>query len=63
MEEQIMRHAIEPANHAGRDGSTTFVIGAVLCAAVIATLFTLHGGPDLLAGRLPSLAPLSGQSP
>ena len=59
-----MRQTIEHPSEAGRrDGGTSFVVGAVLCAAVLATLFTLRGGPDLLAGKFPTLATLSVQSP
>lgn len=59
-----MRQTIEHANEtARRDGGTSFVVGAVLCAAVLATLFTLHGAPDLLGGKFPALVGLSVQSP
>lgn len=49
-----MRHAIRDIPHyedetQGRgDG---FIIGAVLCAAVVVTLFALHGAPNLLGDR------------
>jgi hypothetical protein len=55
-----IEYADEPAR---REGGASFVVGAVLCAAVIATLFTLHGVPDLLAGKLPTLAAMSLPSP
>ena len=61
-----MRRTIEierTGETARRDEGTSFVVGAVLCAAVVATLFTLHGGPDLLAGKFPPLAAVSVQSP
>jgi len=58
-----MRHAIDPANRIGRDGGTSFVFAAVLCAAVLAALFTLRGGPDLLFGKFPTLEPIGIQSP
>lgn len=49
-----MRHAIrdiphyEEERHGRGDG---FVIGAVLCAAVMVALFALHGAPNLLGDR------------
>ncbi len=59
-----MRQSVEHEHEtADRDGGSGFVIGAVLCAAVLAALFALHGGPDLLAGKLPTLAALSLPSP
>ena len=36
------------ASHAGRDG---FVILAVVCAAIVVAMFSLHGAPDLLGGQ------------
>lgn len=49
-----MRHAIrniphyQDEQHGRADG---FVVGAVLCAAVVVTLFALHGAPNLLGDR------------
>ncbi|MEJ0013519.1 MAG: hypothetical protein WDM94_13040 [Bauldia sp.] len=34
--------------HARGDG---FIVGAVLCAAVVVALFALHGAPNLLGDR------------
>ena len=48
---------------AERDGSAPFVIGAVLCAAVVAAIFTLHGGPDLLGGKFPTVAEIGTATP
>ncbi len=58
-----MRQTMESSNHSGQREGMGFVIGAIVCAAVVASLFTLHGGPDLVTASLPALAPASIQSP
>jgi hypothetical protein len=44
-------------------GGTGFVIGAVICAALVVAIFAVHGGPDLLGGRFDMTAAASGLSP
>jgi hypothetical protein len=46
-----------------RDGNAPLVVGAVLCAAVVAAIFTLHGGPDLLGGKFPTVAEIGTSTP
>ncbi|HEY5080573.1 MAG TPA: hypothetical protein VII91_01350 [Bauldia sp.] len=47
-----MRHAIRNIPETAPDAATgVFIVGAVLCAAVIVALFAFNGGPDLLGGR------------
>jgi hypothetical protein len=59
-----MRHIAQHADRNGQStGGTGFVVGTVLCAAIMAALFTLHGAPDLLAGKLPALTQFDVQSP
>lgn len=59
-----MRHSIQQAGERGhRAGSASFMVATVVSAAIMAALFTLHGGPDLFAGKLPTLTPLGFQSP
>ena len=59
-----MRHSVHQAGESGqRAGNAGFMVGAVVSAAIMAALFALHGGPDLFAGKFPTLTPLGIQSP
>ncbi len=46
---QAIRHTYEAEPH--DMAGSRFVIGAVICAALVVTLFAIHGGPDLFGGR------------
>jgi hypothetical protein len=59
-----MRQTIRTATQVRqRDGNAVFALGAIVSAAIVVALFTLHGGPDLLAGKLPTFATVALDSP
>jgi len=59
-----MRQTIQQTGDSGhRAGSAGFMVATIISAAVMAAFFTLHGGPDLFAGKFPTLAPFGIQSP
>jgi hypothetical protein len=50
-----MRHAIRNVPETAPDSAAgVFIVGAVLCAALMVALFAFNGGPDLLGGRFDS---------
>ena len=53
-----MQHAIRNLPETERQSATGggFVVGAVVCAALMVALFAFHGGPDLLGGRFDTTA-------
>ena len=59
-----MRHAIRNMPEVqSQSAGGGFVVGAVVCAAVIVALFAFRGGPDLLGGRFDPTPLIGLQSP
>lgn len=59
-----MRHTVQHADESGqRAGNAGFMVATVISAAIMAAFFTLHGGPDLFAGKFPTFPQLGIQSP
>jgi hypothetical protein len=47
---------IEHTEYTADRGSDLFTIAAVVCAAIVVTLFALHGAPNLLGDRFATSA-------